>query len=113
MQQVSPVLSSETTMWRAWIGFNASHSLALIVFGLIYGYLALSNSEFLFRSPILLVLGFGMLFGLLALARLYWFSVPFWGVFLSLLCYIGSIAFSRLSLGLKTEGIQSAGLNPW
>src|SRR5437879_8317687 len=96
MQQVSPVLTSETTMWRAWIGFNASHSLALILFGLIYGYLAFSNSEFLFRSPILLVIGFGMLFGLLALARLYWFSVPFWGVCLSLLCYIGSIALSRL-----------------
>jgi hypothetical protein len=98
MQQVSPVLTSETTMWKAWIGFNASHSLALILFGLIYGYLALSNSKFLFGSPILLVIGFGMLFGLLTLARLYWFSAPFWGVCLSLLCYIGSIAFSRLSL---------------
>jgi len=27
MQSTSPVLTKETTMWKAWIGFNASHSL--------------------------------------------------------------------------------------
>jgi hypothetical protein len=98
MQQVSPVLTSETTMWKAWIGFNASHSLGLMLFGIIYGYLAISKSDFLFRSPFLLAIGFGMLLALVVLGKLYWFSVPFWGVCLSFLCYIGSIAFSRLSL---------------
>jgi hypothetical protein len=91
MKRVSPVISSETTMWKAWIGFNASHSLALLLFGLVYGYLALSKSEVLFRSPFLLAVGFGMLLSLLVLARLYWFSVPFWGACLSFLCYIASI----------------------
>ena len=85
-------------MWKAWVGFNASHGFGLILFGLIYGYLALSKSVFLFRSPFLLVTGFGMLSSLLVLARLYWFAIPFWGVFLALLCYLGSIAVSRLSL---------------
>jgi hypothetical protein len=60
MQQGSPVLSRETTMWKAWIGFNASHSFGSILFGLLYGYLALSKSNFLFRSPFLLLTGFGM-----------------------------------------------------
>lgn len=27
MGQVSPRISSQTTMWKAWIGINASHSL--------------------------------------------------------------------------------------
>jgi hypothetical protein len=98
MEQESPVLTRETTMWKAWIGFNASHAFGLILFGLVYGYLALSKDDFLFRSPFLLVMGFGMLSSLLVLARLYWFAVPFWGVFLALLCYLGSIALSRLSL---------------
>ena len=96
MQQVSPVVTSETTMWRVWIGVNATHSLALILFGLVYGYLAVSNSELLFGSPILQAIGFGMLLGVAVIARLYFFSVPFWGVCLSLLCYAGSILMSLL-----------------
>ena len=25
MSQISPVITKETTMWRCWVGFNASH----------------------------------------------------------------------------------------
>src|ERR1700733_4332887 len=25
MRQISPVITKETTMWRCWVGFNASH----------------------------------------------------------------------------------------
>ena len=32
-------ISSGTTMWKAWVGFNVSHSMGLMLFGLIYGYL--------------------------------------------------------------------------
>jgi hypothetical protein len=41
MRQMPLRLTAQTTMWKAWIGFNASHSLGLILFGAIYGYLAL------------------------------------------------------------------------
>ena len=27
MSQTSPVITKETTMWRCWIGFNATHSI--------------------------------------------------------------------------------------
>jgi hypothetical protein len=57
MQEVSPVISRETTMWKAWVGFNASHSCAAILFGAVYGYLSLVHSAFLFRSAFLLSLG--------------------------------------------------------
>ena len=30
MSEVSPVITRETTMWKAWIGFNASHSFGAI-----------------------------------------------------------------------------------
>jgi hypothetical protein len=29
MMAVSPVITRETTMWRAWVGFNATHSFGL------------------------------------------------------------------------------------
>jgi hypothetical protein len=36
MNQVAGHISSETTMWKAWVGFNVSHSMGLMLFGLIY-----------------------------------------------------------------------------
>jgi hypothetical protein len=51
MSQISPVVTKETTMWRCWVGFNASHSMGLILFGLVFGFLAVAHSQLLFQSP--------------------------------------------------------------
>ena len=92
MSQISPVISKETTMWRCWVGFNASHSMGLILFGLIYGYLAMARGQLLFESPFLLVVGLAMLGGFALLSKFYFFSAPFFGIGISLACYIASIA---------------------
>lgn len=91
MQEVSPVLTRQTTMWKAWIGFNASHALGAILFGLLYGDLALAQPGVLFASGFLLAVGFCFLASLLALAKAYWFSVPFRGVLLALLAYSAAL----------------------
>ena len=96
MSQVSPVISKETTMWRCWVGFNATHSMALLLFGLVFGFLALAHSQALFRSPFLLVVGLAMLGGFVVLGKVYFFSAPLRGVSISLACYIASIALSRV-----------------
>ncbi len=62
MSQISPIIS-KATMWRCWVGFNASHSMGLILFDLVFGYLALTHGQLLFRSPFLLVVGLAMLGG--------------------------------------------------
>ena len=54
LREVSPIITRETTMWKAWIGFNASHSFGLILFGTVYAYLAVAHGLFLFGSPFLL-----------------------------------------------------------
>jgi hypothetical protein len=36
MSQIAPVITKEATMWRCWVGFNASHSMGLILFGLVF-----------------------------------------------------------------------------
>ncbi len=96
MDQVSPVISRETTMWQAWIGFNASHSFGAMLFGLIYGYLAASQPSLLFGSVFLLVVGFALLAGYTALALKYWFSLPFRGIAIALALYITAIAISLI-----------------
>jgi len=96
MSQSSLIMTNETTMWRCWVGFNASHSMGLILFGLIFGYLALAHGQLLFRSPFLLVVGLAMLGGLIVLCKVYFFSWPLTGINISLACYVVSIALSRM-----------------
>jgi hypothetical protein len=88
MMTVSPVITQETTMWQAWIGFNATHSFFLILFGAVYGYLAIRHSEFLFHSWFLLALGFALLLSCAVVARLYFFTAPFRGVALATVLYL-------------------------
>jgi hypothetical protein len=93
MSATAPVISRETTMWKAWIGFNASHGLGAILFGLVYGYLALVHPGFLFQSRFLLVVGFLSLGSYALLAKVYWFSVPFTALLVALACYaVGAAA---------------------
>jgi hypothetical protein len=96
MSQIAPVITKETTMWRCWVGFNASHSMGLILFGLIFGFLALAHGQLLFQSPFLLVVGLAMLGGYVLLCKIYFFRVPLTGVSISLACYVASIALSRV-----------------
>jgi hypothetical protein len=85
------VLTTQTTVWKAWVGFNFSHSLGAMLFGLVYGYLAVAHAELLFRSPYLLALGMAMLAALWLLARLYWFTVPMLGLSLALGLYVAGV----------------------
>ncbi len=96
MNADSPGISTETTVWKAWVGFNASHSMGAIFFGLVYGYLALARPGILFGSTFLSIVGLAMLGGLLVLARRYWFSVPFRGIAFSLLCYAAGQIVARV-----------------
>jgi hypothetical protein len=88
MSATAPVISRETTMWKAWIGFNASHALGAILLGLVYGYLALVHPGLLFQSRFLLVVGFLSLGSYALLAKVYWFSVPFRALLVAVACYV-------------------------
>lgn len=95
MEESAPVISRETTMWKAWVGFNASHSFGAILFGAVYGYLALLHEAFLFGSRFLLVLGLLLLCGYVVLAQRYWFRTPFRGILLALGLYIAALLLLR------------------
>lgn len=68
-----------TTMWRAWVGFNFSHSLGLLIFGLgcIAVGLALPSLA-LPKAALLVPVGIGAIYSLLAVR--YWFRAPAIGV---------------------------------
>jgi hypothetical protein len=91
LNEVSLVLTRETTMWKAWVGFNASHSYGAILFGLVYGYMALAHSAVFFQSTFLLCVGLMLLCGYAVLGKLYWFSVPFRAILFSAALYLAAL----------------------
>jgi len=97
MKHVAAHISSETTMWKTWVGFNVSHSMGLILFGLIYGYLTLYRWDVLQKSHFLAGLGLVVLVSYVVLARVFWFSDPLIGVSVATLLYVAGFvcAFAR------------------
>jgi len=91
MREVSPVITRQTTMWKAWVGFNASHSFGAILFGVVYGYLSLVHAAFLFQSTFLLLLGLALLLAYALLAKSYWFSIPLRGILLATVLYAAAL----------------------
>jgi hypothetical protein len=92
MKEVSPRASSQTTMWRAGVGFHASHSLGALLFGLVFAYLAQEASGLLYRSPFLLGLGALCLAAWVGLAWRYWFRIPLRGLSIAATCYALALA---------------------
>lgn len=88
MKETSPILTKETSVWNAWIGFNASHSLgAMLVAGfyipLTIGYFDIIQSSVWFSIlPVLIGLSY------LTLAKKYWFKIPFIAILISTICFI-------------------------
>ena len=91
MQEVSPFISGKMSMWKAWVGFNASHSFGAMLFGLVYSYLALAQPAVLFSSWFLLTVGLALLAGCVFLGWRYWFSTPFRGIVLSTALYVSGV----------------------
>ena len=96
MSLTTPVITKETTMWRCWVGFNATHSIGLILFGLVFGYLALAQPRVVFESWFLLTTGMATLAALAVLSRMYFFNAPLLGIGIASICYVVSVALSRV-----------------
>ena len=76
-----------TTMWRAWVGFNFSHSLGAIVFGL--GCIAVGlclERLALPRAALAVAVVVGALY--LWLAIKYWFRIPLAGIALATALFV-------------------------
>jgi hypothetical protein len=76
-----------TTMWQAWVGFNFSHSLGIVLLGLAgltTGALAASGSAP--RVALMALTLAGLLYVLIA-AR-YWFRIPLAGAAIATTCLL-------------------------
>lgn len=76
-----------TTMWRAWLGFNFSHSLGAILFCFMCMFLAFNLQRLALPQTALL---FPVVIGLIYfwLAIRYWFYIPAIGIALGTSCFL-------------------------
>lgn len=80
--------------WRAWIGFNFSHGLGAIVFGLVFIVLALEDYPRLTASKPLMAIAAVVPLIYLRLAMRYWFIIPLVGIALGAACIAGAYVLS-------------------
>ena len=88
MKSSNPILTKETTLWKAWVGFNASHSLGAIFIGVVNLYLAVQYFDLVQSDAFFFVLNITTTAFYLWLAKKYWFKIPFVGILLTLVCFV-------------------------
>lgn len=91
-------LTPQTTFWKAWICFNATHSLGALLFGAVYAYLALFGTAFFFQSYFLIGLGAVTLLSYAYLVGHTGFSTPLRGILLASLFYAAGVIVFFLRL---------------
>jgi hypothetical protein len=88
MKEVSPNVTSRTTMWNVWIGFNAILSLGLMLFGVLYGYLAIFRFQVLLQDRPLQLVGAIFLVSLVVIWKRYTYYLPVVVFGISLVLYV-------------------------
>jgi hypothetical protein len=96
MQNSSIAIDPQTNLWRAWLGFNLSHSLGLMMFGSTFIAIGLFNFSTFTQVLWLQVCATLISGAYLIMSIKFWFSKPVIGAGIGLSCFV--IA-SGLSIG--------------
>ena len=88
MTKDHPMLTRDTTMWKAWVGFNASHSAGAMFIGLFNLILATGHDDFGQSFLLLLILDDVTMLFYVFLAKKYWFKAPLIGILVSTVCFL-------------------------
>ncbi|NML41159.1 hypothetical protein HHL17_28455 [Chitinophaga sp. G-6-1-13] len=83
-------MTEQLTMWKSWIGFNATHGSGAAFIGIINFYLALHNFSLLMSSQFLLLLTLLTMGFYVWVARKYWFKPVFVIITVAWVCFIAS-----------------------
>lgn len=91
MQQSTLALTRQTTMWRAWLGFNISHGIGVLFFGLVYLTLAINDFALISKITLLPFFALAVSAGYLVLSVKYWFHIPTVGSGIGVACFLVSL----------------------
>jgi hypothetical protein len=91
------LLTRETTMWKAWIGFNASHAGGVLFIGITNFYLAIRHFQLLMTDNFFALLSISTIAYYAWLAKTFWFRIPFVGILITFICYIVSYILTLIT----------------
>jgi hypothetical protein len=90
MMEQTMLLTRRTNLWLAWVGFNLSHSLGAILFGVVVILVAWSPAAFDASWPLFVPLATVVAAAYLAIGVRYWFRTPIIGIAVSAACFLAS-----------------------
>ena len=84
------LLTRRTTVWLAWVGFNLSHSLGLLLIGVVVVLIGRTSASFQAQAAVFLPLAVLVSATYLVLGVRYWFRTPIIGISLASVCFLVS-----------------------
>lgn len=83
-------LTRRTNMWLAWVGFNLSHSLGAVLFGMVVLLIGRNASSFAAEGGLFGPLAVVVSASYLVLGIKYWFRTPIIGCAISVVLFVCS-----------------------
>jgi hypothetical protein len=97
MSQTTLRLTRRTNMWLAWVGFNFSHALGAVFFGIAVLLIGRSRSSFEAQAGLFAPLAILVSSAYLVLALKYWFRTPIIGCAVSVALFMSSWVLSTFA----------------
>ena len=94
MQQSTIAFHPRINLWQAWMGFNLTHSLGLVMFGGAFLYIGIFHSPWFSQSVLLQACSILISAAYLVLSLKFFFSTPAIGSGISLGCFVLAAALS-------------------
>lgn len=88
MQQSSIGLHPSVNLWRAWLGFNLSHSLGLVLFGAVYLYIGVVEPNVFASSRLIQAVAVLVSAIYVVLSLKFFFFRPAIGTAIGLVCFL-------------------------
>lgn len=90
MAEQTVLLTRRTNLWLTWVGFNLSHSLGAVLFGVVVLLVGRSPAAFAANWPAFVPLAIVVSGVYLAIGLRYWFRTPIVGIIISNTCFVSS-----------------------
>lgn len=88
MSQQTLLLTRRTNLWLAWVGFNLSHSLGAVLFGVVVLLVGRNPATFQANWPAFVPLAIVVAGLYLAIGLRYWFRTPIVGILIANACFL-------------------------
>jgi len=95
MQRSAIALHPRINLWQAWLGFNLSHSLGLLMFGGAFLYIGIRHSSLFAQSVPLQGCAILISAAYLVMSLQFWYSRPAIGWGIATACFVLAAALSH------------------